>query len=137
MVLAAACRPRRRSRRRRSCLTRGSGGPLSVSPNSVGVIDPRPNELVAEVPVGRDPGAIADRRGRRLGRERRGRDGLPHRSGRSRTRVATIPVGGYPSDITVGNGSVWVAFGRGQLRRIDPLANEGERPTTVGPDMTR
>ncbi len=40
-------------------LTRDSGGLTSVSPNHVGVIDPASNKLVAEVPVGIDPGAIA------------------------------------------------------------------------------
>ena len=39
-------------------LTRDSGGLSSVSPNSVGVIDPASNKLVAEVPVGREPQAI-------------------------------------------------------------------------------
>ena len=62
-------------------LTRDSGGGLtSVAPNSVGVIDAATNELVAEVPVGLDPEGIAVGRGRGLGRERRGRDGLADRS---------------------------------------------------------
>ena len=37
----------------------GSGGLSSVSPNSVGVIDASSNALVGEVPVGREPQAIA------------------------------------------------------------------------------
>ena len=49
-------------------VTRDSGGLSSVSPNSVGVIDPASNELVAEVPVGIDPEAIAVGAGARLGR---------------------------------------------------------------------
>ena len=76
------------------------------------MIDPASNKLVAEVPVGPRPGGDHDRRGRRLGGERRGRDGLADRPGRCRGHVrATIPVGGYPSDLTVGAGSVWVALG--------------------------
>src|SRR5262249_1301763 len=34
-------------------LTRGSGGPGEVAPNSVGVIDPGSNKLMAAIPVGR------------------------------------------------------------------------------------
>ena len=58
------------------------------------------------------PGGDRRRRGRRLGRERRGRDGLPHRSGDTRARARTIAVGDYPSDVTVGE-----RHGLGRARR--------------------
>ncbi len=114
-------------------LTRDSGGGLAgVSPNAVGVIDPKTNELVAEVPVGLEPEAIAAGEGSVWVANTR--DAAVSRlDPASRTRIATIPVEGYPSDIAAGNGSVWVAFGEGgQVRRIDPLSNEADRPTTVG-----
>ena len=41
----------------------GSGGISSVAPNSVGVIDPRSNEVVAEVSVGSRPGPLPSGRG--------------------------------------------------------------------------
>ena len=41
-------------------LRSGSGGGLAaVQPNNVGVIDPRTNDVVAEIPVGREPGPVA------------------------------------------------------------------------------
>ena len=119
-------------------LTRDSGGGLSgVSPNAVGVIDPKTNELVADVPVGFEPEAIAAGEGGVWVANTR--DAAVSRlDPASRTRIATIPVGGYPSDIAAGNGSVWVAFGYGHnevplgVRRIDPVGNAAERPTIVG-----
>ena len=60
--------------------TRDSGGLTSVSANSVGVIDPASNKLVAEVPVGRDPDAVAVGEGGVWVDERRGRDAQSHRS---------------------------------------------------------
>ena len=109
-------------------LGRDSGGLTSVSPNSVGVIDPKTNELVAEVPVGIDPGPIA------FGRERvwvaNVEDETVSRiDPATRERGRTISVGGYPSDLTVGGGAVWVALGRAaELTRINPEQEEAARP---------
>ena len=91
-------------------LTRDSGGGLSgVSPNAVGVIDPKTNELVADVPVGFAPEAIAAGEGGVWVANTRD-ESVSRLDPASRTRIATIPVGGYPSDIAAGNGSVWVAL---------------------------
>jgi serine/threonine protein kinase len=110
-------------------LTRSSGGISSVSPNSVGVIDPGSNELIAEVPVGVAPQAVTT-----------GAEGVwvanvddetvsridPQDTA---TRPDTITVGDYTSDLTFGAGSVWVALGAlSELVRINPEQNEAASP---------
>ena len=115
-----------------SLLRGGSGGLSSVSPNSVGVIDPGVEQ--------------ARRRGAGRPRPAGGHDG---RGGvwvanvddetvsridpaDSRPRPATISVGDYPSDLTVGAGSVWVALGAlAELVRINPEQNEAASPISA------
>jgi YVTN family beta-propeller protein len=100
-------------------LTRGSGG-AAVPPNHVGVIDPETNAVVANVPVGTDPGPLAtgagslwvanavDRTFTRISLDRR-------------ARLATLSLNGRtPTGIDLGGGFVWVAHGaRGEVSRID------------------
>jgi serine/threonine-protein kinase len=117
----------------------GSSGLSSVSPDSVGVIDPSSNQLVAEVPVGRAPTAITT-----------GFGGVWVANGGDTTvtridpadiasRPATISVPDHPSDLTVGGGSVLVALGEpGELVRIDPDQNEAASPMdALGDEGTR
>jgi DNA-binding beta-propeller fold protein YncE len=109
-------------------LTRGSGA-LSVSPNSVGVIDPASNEIVGEVPVGIDPEAIA------VGE---GGVWVANVEDQTVSRVdptsrelvrGGIAVGSDPSDVAVADGSVWVALGRlAELVRINPGQNKALSP---------
>jgi YVTN family beta-propeller protein len=117
-------------------LGRDSSGLTSVSPNSVGVIDPKTNELVDEVTAGLDPGPIAfgeggvwvanvvDETVLRI-------DPETHERGR------TIPVGGYPSDVTVDGGTVWVALGPlAELTRINPEQEQATEPVSALGDDT-
>ena len=113
-------------------LTRESGGLSSVSANAVGVIDPSSNHVVAEVPVGIDPQAVAV-----------GEGGVWVASVEdkivSRIEPAAISatpriisVGKYPSDLTVGDGSVWVALGAlAEVVRINPEQNTAASPIAV------
>ena len=106
-------------------LTRDSGGLSSVSPNSVGVIDPGSNKLVADVPVGIDPQAIATGLGGVW--VTNVEDETVSRIDPTDTtaRDATITVDGYPSDLAVGGGTVWVALGAlAEFQRINPEQNE-------------
>jgi YVTN family beta-propeller protein len=109
-------------------LQSGDGGLHGISPNAVGVIDLETNELVAEVPVGARPGAVAvgegsvwvanldDETVSRIDRE-------------TREVLRTIPVGDPPSDIAVGHGSVWVGLGPlAELTRINAKQNRAGRP---------
>ncbi len=118
-------------------LTRDSGGLSSVSANSVGVIDPASNELVAEVPVGIDPQAIATGLGGVW--VTNVEDETVSRIDPTDTtaRDATITVDGYPSDLAVGGGTVWVALGAlAELQRINPEQNEAASPTSALGDDT-
>ena len=113
-------------------LTRNSGGLSSVSPNSVGVIDPSSNELVAEVPVGIDPQAITTGLGGVW--VTNVEDETVSRIDPTDTtaRDATIAVDGYPSDVTIGAGFLWVALGAlAELQRINPEQNEAATPTSA------
>jgi YVTN family beta-propeller protein len=96
-----------------------ASGPTALTPNSVGVIDPENNRLVAEVPIGESPKGIVS-----------GEDAIwvassgdstisridPER--RVVTRTITLP--GHPSDAAVA-GSVWVLHNRG-ASFVDPFA---------------
>ncbi len=117
-------------------LDRGSGGLTSVSPNSVGVIDPDTNELVAEVPVGSDPGPISFGAGS-VWVANVEDETVSRIDPATRERGRTISVGGYPSDLTVGGGAVWVALGpRRELVRINPEQEEAARPVSALGDDT-
>jgi YVTN family beta-propeller protein len=92
-------------------LTRDEGGLTSVSPNAVGVIDPGSNELVGEVQVGIEPEAIVAGEGgvwvANIEDETVSRiDPVTRELVRS-----GIAVDGYPADLAVGRGAVWVALG--------------------------
>ena len=113
-------------------LTRDSGGLSSVSPNSVGVIDPASNELVAEVRVGIDPEAIATGEGAVW---------VANVDEYTVSRIdpadlavgeRTISVEDYPSDVAVGAGTVWVALGAlAEVQRVNPEQNEAASPISA------
>jgi YVTN family beta-propeller protein len=98
---------------------RSVGHPTSVAENSVAVIDPRTNRVVADVAVGLRPSGLA------VG------DGAvwvanADASTVSRISLAsgkvtdTIGVGAHATDVAVGSGAVWVANGDDEsLTRID------------------
>jgi YVTN family beta-propeller protein len=110
-------------------LTRGSGGLSSVSPNSVGVIDPGSNSLVAEIPVGIGPEAIAVGEGGVWAANVEDETVSRIDPADTEARPRTISIGDYPSDVTVGAGSVWVARGaRAELTRINPDWNTAASP---------
>jgi serine/threonine protein kinase len=113
-------------------LTRDSGGLSSVSPNSVGVIDPASNELVAEVPVGRDPQAIVTGAGGVWATNVENETVERIDPADTAATPVTISVSDYPSDITIGVGSVWVALGAlAELVRINPEQNEAASPISA------
>jgi serine/threonine protein kinase len=106
----------------------GAGGLASVSPNSVGVIDPATNELVAEIPAGSDPGPITVGEGAVWVANVQDETVL-RIDPATRERGRTIAVGDFPSDITSGGGAVWVALGAlAELTRINPDQNAAAAP---------
>jgi YVTN family beta-propeller protein len=101
--------------------TRDSSGGLSgVRANHLGLIDPKTNEVVAEVPVGIRPGPVAAGAGSVWVGNLEDRT-LTRVDLVQRTATATISLDGRtPTGVAVGEGAVWVAHGRlGQLSRVD------------------
>ena len=97
--------------------------PVAVLPESVAVVDPETKRIVADVPTGGRPVAIAVGAGAVwVGN---GDDGTVSRiDPKTYGIVKTIGLGVDVSDIAVGHGSVWVAGGNaGTLTRIDPRLN--------------
>jgi YVTN family beta-propeller protein len=105
-------------------LMRDSGGLSSVSPNSVGVIDPGSNKLVADLRVGIDPGAVAVGEGA-VWVANVEDETVSRIDPQTRTVARTIAVDDFPSDVVVGGGTVWVALGAlAELTRINPEQNK-------------
>jgi YVTN family beta-propeller protein len=100
------------------------GESITVRPNSVAVIDPKTNKVVADVKVGTRPGAVtygesavwvANPDDSTLSRI------IP----KTREVERSIPMEGVvPSDVAAGAGGVWVADGRSnEIVRVSPDAN--------------
>jgi YVTN family beta-propeller protein len=88
-------------------LARGkNASPVPVVPNSVAVIDPRANRVVADVPVGDEPRAIAAGEGSVWVVNAAGT--VSRIDAQKRELVKTFGVGATPADIAAGLGSVWV-----------------------------
>lgn len=107
----------------------GSGGLSSVSPDSVGVIDPSSNKLVSEVAVGRKPLAVTTGLGGVWVADVE--DKLVTRIDPAdlTARHATISVPEYPSDLIIGSGYVLVAMGAlAQIVRINTEQSEAASP---------
>jgi len=105
-------------------LIRSSDDPVVVRPNSVAVIDPAKNEVVADVPVGRDPAQLAYADGNLW--VANSRDTTLSKI--SAETLEAAPAVGIPAseitDLAVGYGSVWLAAGRdGTVLRFDPTVN--------------
>jgi YVTN family beta-propeller protein len=80
---------------------------VSVSPNSVAVIDPEANRVVADVPVGDGPQPIAVGEGS-VWVINAGAGTISRVDAQKRELVKTFGVGAMPADIAAGLGSVWV-----------------------------
>ena len=101
-------------------LTQGGAAEIAVKANSVAMIDPKSGKLVADVPVGSRPVAVAT--GEKGVWVANADDGTVSKiDPKSRRVVSVIGIGADVSDIAVGFGSVWVADGNDSaLTRIDP-----------------
>jgi YVTN family beta-propeller protein len=113
--------------------TRDTGGGLgAVSPNHVGVIDSATNRIVAEVPVGIEPGPIAAGAGEVWVGNVQDRN-LTRVDAAARTVTGTVPLDNRtPTGIAVGLGAVWVAHGlRGQVSRVEPQFGQVARTVDV------
>lgn len=99
-----------------------------VPPNSLAVIDPQRNKVVATIGVGIRPGPIAVGEGSVwVGNLQ---DETLSRADPDTAAVSqTIPLDEAPLDVTVASGSVWVAYGR--PLRVAQLAPGGNRASVT------
>jgi DNA-binding SARP family transcriptional activator len=110
--------------------TRGSS-PVPVRPNSVAAVDTRSGKVVADVPIGGSPIALALGAGSVWAV-----DGDHSTVSRIDARTKErVPIGGLGSDVkelTFGFGSLWVAGGNdGTVMRVDPR-DDGIQPVDLG-----
>ena len=102
----------------------GAGAPsVSVPPDSVAMIDPRTNAVLAAVPVGKQPVSIAAGEGA-VWVANVGDQTVMRIDPRTRKVVKTIGLGVEPTGLAVGDDAVWVAGGFDDaLLRIDTADN--------------
>jgi YVTN family beta-propeller protein len=110
---------------------RDGPAPIVVPPNSLAVIEPKTERVVAALAVGIRPGPIA------LGGGSLWVGNLDDRTvsridPATRRLVRTITLGATPTGLAWSSGSLWVAYGmRGELARVDPRFDGGRVTETV------
>jgi YVTN family beta-propeller protein len=98
--------------------------PITVPPNSVGIIDPSTNKVVGYVSVGNEPDSVAAGEGA-MWVANLGDRTLSRVNPTQRTLDRTISLNATPTGVAVGAGAVFVAHGLlGTLSRIEPATNE-------------
>ncbi len=111
---------------------RPSAGLASLAADSLGMIDPTTNRVIAEIPVGARPAGIAYARGALWVANLD--DGTVSRVDPNGHRVVrAVTIGTAPAALAAGGGAVWAIAADGILRRIDPTFNTVSRriPTVV------
>lgn len=107
----------------------GSG--TDVSPNAVAVIDPETEDVVAEVPVGIEPGPIAFGGGAVWAANVDDKT-LSRIDLQTRAVTRTFPLDGTPTGVAAGPRGIWVAYGRlGSVARVDPAFGSVGQPLHV------
>lgn len=103
-----------------------------ITENSVGVIDPARNEIIAATAVEAQPGGMAAGDGA-IWVTNTGANSVSHIDPKTRAVVDTIDVGKSPTGIAVGGGAVWVAnSGERSVSRIDPRTGRVVATIAVG-----
>jgi YVTN family beta-propeller protein len=100
-------------------LTQGESAPIVVAPNSVGVIDPSSNKVIAAIQVGDTPNSVATGRGA-VWVLNANEETISEVDPRRRVVVKTFGSGRSPIALAVGDGALWVAAQARALVRIDP-----------------
>ena len=139
--------PRRRSRRRvvtvlaaiaavaggiAAILLSGGGGAAGlprIDRQSAGLIDPGTGKIVAEVPVGPEPRAIAVGGGS-VWVANEGNETVT-RIVSSSPKTTTITLQGHPTGLAFAEGAVWAATIEGGLIRIDPKFDSAADPVRL------
>jgi peptide/nickel transport system substrate-binding protein len=99
----------------------GASGLARVEANALGAIDPKTNQVVAQVPVGTDPAHVIYGHGA-LWVTNEGDNTISRVDPRTRRQVRVIPVGATPNGLAASRSSIWVATGKG-IAVIDPVFN--------------
>jgi class 3 adenylate cyclase/streptogramin lyase len=104
-------------------IARGGDGPTTIGPTSAGVIDPKTNRVVDEIPLGTKASLIAAGEGFvwLADPDTSTLFKIDPRSRRVVRRIG-IGVGDIPTGIAVGEGSVWLAVIRGRTLAVLELA---------------
>jgi DNA-binding SARP family transcriptional activator/streptogramin lyase len=104
-------------------LSRDSGQEIVIAADSLGVIDPSSNRIVAAIPVGSQPSAVTVGEGAVW--VANSADGTVSRvDPETRRVVETIGIGAPAIDVAAGEGAVWTANGSdGTITEIDPRTN--------------
>jgi len=106
-------------------------GLAAIGANSVGVIDPGSNQLVASVPVHASPLAVASGAGSVWVTDFDAH-AVSRVDLRTRTVAEKIPLAAAPNGIVFGNHDVWVASVNGTVWRIDPQTDSVVQTIPVG-----
>jgi YVTN family beta-propeller protein len=110
----------------------GTAEVRTAAPNSVAVVDPETNRLVADIPVGTGPTSVAAGDGAVWVTNTADQTVMRIDPGTGTVRQ-TVRVGDGPSGIAFGAGAIWVANGlAGEVSRIDVKTNEVVQKIPVG-----
>ncbi len=102
----------------------------SVTPNSLGIVDPGTNDIVGQVRVGGSPVDVSyDEENDRLWVANLEGGTISEIDPRAETLVDTFAAGSKPRGISAGEGAVWVAngFGANSVSIFDPGQRPGHR----------
>jgi YVTN family beta-propeller protein len=111
---------------------RGSETAVTVAPNSVAVIDPATSELLADIPVGVDPAAVAV--GSNAVWVANTEDKTVSRIDPKTRRLVggAIHLDDYPTDLVLGGGDLWVALGSSTaVQRVPAASNAPLAPISA------
>jgi YVTN family beta-propeller protein len=108
---------------------RGSETGVTVTPNSVAVIDPATNKLVADINVGVDPEAVVV--GPNAVWVANTEDETVSRIDPKTRRIVggAIHLDDYPTDLVIGGGDLWVALGSSTAIQRVPVASNDALPS--------
>ncbi len=113
-------------------LTAGGASRLTAAANSVAVIDPHSNRVVADTPVGAAPAGVAAGLGW-VWVVNTDDHTISNIDPRSRRVLHVLPVGGSVDAVAADSGALWtVDSTRGVAARIDPTFTSVMRPVPVG-----
>jgi YVTN family beta-propeller protein len=105
------------------------GGLPRVAPDSLGAIDPRTNEIVAQVPVGAEPGHVLYAHGALwVANELDATIALIDPKTRRQTRVITLTA--KPNGLAADSNAIWVTTDKG-IEVIDPIYKQVTRTLPI------